>query len=170
MEVSRLSVDCTLISHQRWDVIDRDLMCGRFSLPSSFRLGLHLPIPARRRVLSTRLFLTTCGLRVLDVYRLQDDSIDGTFMEICARFRTDPEMCALCTSTRLYTFTNTHSRSLALSLSHLCCFMCSAVVHIEHKQVRSDIAVQFGLKLRRQSATQRFLFKTCDGCYSSGFA
>lgn len=158
--VSWLSSDRTQSCLQRRDW-SRLNLSQIFSLSSSFRLSLHLlnppsPPHTKTRPLHTSVFSKTCGSMCTNFRKTTFTGHDVWFM-------TGPEMCALYTSTHLYTFYKSHT--------FLCGFMCSAV-HIEHKQARSNVAVhfEFGLKLRRQSATQRFLFKMCDGCYSSGFS
>lgn len=137
--VSWLSLDCTQICLQRWDVIDQDLICCRFSLSSSFRLSLLSPYSRQPSHVKTcplhthSPFSATCGLCVLDVYKTSGRRHlqDMTHINVCVWFMTGPEISALYTSTHLCTFANTHT---------LFCFTCS-VDRIEHKQAKSNIAV-----------------------------
>lgn len=157
--VSWLSSDRTQSCLQRRDW-SRLNLSQIFSLSSSFRLSLHLLNPPSPPHTKTRPLHTSVFSNMwIYVYKLQEDNIYRTWRMI---YDWTWNVCVVHVHTSLYFLKSSHL---------LCGFMCSAV-HIEHKQARSNVAVhfEFGLKLRWQSATQRFLFKMCDGCYSSGFS
>ncbi len=81
---------------------------------------------------------------------------DMTYIKVCVRFMTGPELSALYTST-LYFCKYTHFHTFMLFYVLSCC---------SHWAQDGKI-IPFVLKLRWQS---RFLFKMGGGCYSSGFS
>lgn len=132
--MSWLSLDCTRICLQRWNVTDQDLNLSQiFSvfLFSSRSSSPYSPQPLRHEdhVLSTRVFysnmwITRAGVQTSGRQHLQD----MTYMEVSVRFMTLPEMSALYTSSHLCTFTNAHTLCHAFVLFHVLSF-CSHWAH-----------------------------------------
>lgn len=127
-----LSWDDTQTRLQYRDVNDEDLVCGGFSLSSSFRLSssyflqtfhiqtfpLHIRRPFQWRV--------ACVCRMCTNFRKT---------KFAGHERQSVLMISdwtwnVCIVTRYYSFANTHSLTL------VCYFMCSAVVHAKRKQVK----------------------------------
>lgn len=171
--MSWLSLDCTQICLQRWNVTDQDLNLSQiFSvfLFSSRSSSPYSPQPLRHEdhVLSTRVFysnmwITRAGVQTSGRQHLQD----MTYMEVSVRFMTAWNVCIVHVLTPLYFYKCTHS------LSHFCVVSCAQLLFtLSTCRQDRNIAVwfEFGMKLRWQkSVTQRFLFEMGDSCYSSGF-
>lgn len=171
--MSWLSLDCTRICLQRWNVTDQDLnlsqifsvflFSSRSSSPYSPQLLRHEDHVLSTRVFYSNMWITRAGVQTSGRQHLQD----MTYMEVSVRYMTLPEMSALYTSSHLCTFTNTHT------LSCFCVVSCAQLLFTLStcRQDRNIVVwFEFGLKLRWQkSVTQRFLFEMGDSCYSSGF-
>lgn len=97
-------------------------------------------------------FIATCGLRVL-VYKLQEDNIYRTWRTW--KWVYDIWLCLKCLHcTRPHTSVLLQMRTLSVTL--LCCFMCSAFVHTEHMQARSKHCGMIWVWTEAEMAEERY--------------